>query len=193
MSKLKNIILQYVKEALVEELDIPSQDGTSNGAKPDDQEKAKDATQKGDSVKFVKPGELEEGAIGEDEAKEKITDLFDQLNTAASDSADLEDFANNQDNAKIKKWSNVLGKNLKGALEAISELKKIKDEILAEEKEKASAYGDKVVKCLGKYLKTEEQGMNIKSKYMPFIEKAYKKGKSPKEVADRIKDHRFEM
>lgn len=59
-TNIKEIIKQCLHEVLSEELDVPSQDGSSDGADPDDKEKAKKASQSGDTVKFVKPGDIKE-------------------------------------------------------------------------------------------------------------------------------------
>ena len=190
---IKDIIRQCVNEVLMEELDIPSNDGTSTGADQDDQQAAKTATQNGDSVKFVKPGELEEQEVTTEEEHQKISELVESIHSMLAEVKELEEYAAS---CKDKKMGNILGKLGKGLSECtglFGQLKEIKAGHLAEEKEKASAYGDKVIKCLGKHLKTEEQGISLKEKYMPYIEGAFRKGKKPQEVADRIKDHRFEV
>jgi hypothetical protein len=193
-TNIKAIIRQCLNEVLLEELDIPSQDGSPTGADPDDQQKAKDATKDGDSVKFVKPGELEEGEeITTEETHAKLSELIETIHAMLAEVNELEEYAKT---SKDKKMGNLLGKLGKGLSECtgiFGQLKEIKEGILSEEKEKASHFGDKVVKCLGKHLKTEEQGTALKAKYMAYIEAAYKKGKKPQDVADRIKDHRFEM
>lgn len=191
--KLKDLIKECIEEVIKEDLEIPSRDGTSNGASEDDKQKAKQATQNGKSVDFVKPGEIDEGSIDKDEAHQRVIEVYQTLAQAETDVADLEDFANESGNAKMKKLTADLADHIIKANEIIKTLKELKDEHLAEEAEKASNFGDKVIKALAKHFKKEGAAEKMKKKYMPFISKAFQKGKSAKEVADRIKDHRFEL
>ncbi len=191
--KLKDLIKECVSEIIKEDLNIPSNDGTANGASEDDKEKAKNATKDGKSVDFVKPGEIEEAAIPSDEAHQKVIDVYQTLQETSADIADLEDFANESGNAKMKKLTADLADHIIKANELIGQLKGLKEEHLAEEAEKSSSFGDKVIKALGKFIKKDGAGEKMKAKYMPFIHKAFQKGKSAKEVADRIRDHRFEL
>ena len=191
--KIKALIEECIKEIILEDLEVPSRDGTANGASEEDKQKAKQASMDGKTVDFVKPGEIDEKAIPPDEAKEKVMEVYQALSQASEGIAELEDFANESNNSRMKKLTSDLGKRLKEANQIIGELKKVKDELLQEEAEKASSFGDKVINHLGKHLKKEGSGANLKKKYMPFIHKAFAKGKSAKEVADRIKDHRFEI
>lgn len=191
--KLKELIKECIAEVIKEDLEIPSNDGTSNGASEEDKEKAKNATKDGKSVEFVKPGEIDEAAIDKDEAHQKVIEVHQNLAQAAQDVADLEDFTNESGNAKMKKMVANLADAIIKANEIIGELKKLKDELLQEEAEDASVYGDKVMKALSKHFKKEGSAETMKKKYMPFIQAAYKKKKTPKEIAERIKDHRFEF
>ena len=191
--KLKQLIKECIDEIVKEDINIPSRDGTAKGADPDDQTKAKQATQDGKAVDFVKPGDIEEAAINKDEAHQKVVDVYQTLAQASQDIADLEDFANESGNAKMKKLTVELSKHIEEANKIIGELKTLKEEHLAEEAEKASSFGDKVMKLLAKHFKKDGAAEAMKKKYMPFIHKAFQKGKSAKEIADRIKDHRFEI
>lgn len=189
---------ELIKKVLLEELTIPSQDGTSASAKPEDQETAKKATQDGEEVKFVKPGELEETAAvapiqEEEEVTPKVKEVFSTLQELADEVNALDEFAEKDGDSKLKKLSGKLAKHLVDATKVVAEMKAARDAILHEDAEKANVFGDKVVKALGKYCKDDKHGGKIKEKYMPYIAKAHKKGKSPKDVAERIKDHRFEM
>jgi len=202
--KLKQHIKECIDEIVKEDLNIPSRDGTANGASEDDKQKAKQATQNGKSVDFVKPGDIEEShedgvrdveeaAIDKDEAHQKVVDVYQTLSQASSDIAELEDFANESGNAKMKKMTVELSKHIEEANKIIGQLKILKETHLAEEAEEASSFGDKVMKVLSKHFKKDGAAESMKKKYMPFIHKAFQKGKSAKEVADRIKDHRFEI
>jgi len=200
MPTLKQFLFPIVQKVLEEELDIPSPDGTSNTASEDDKKKAADATAKGQSVKFVKPGEIQESegmiesyADDDTEIPEKIVDTYGALEKAAEDIADVQDFADKTNDVKMKKVSGKLALQLKECIKLIHELKQLKEAIIAEENEKASQFGDKVIKTLGKHIKDESTGQNLKGKYMKYIAAAFKKGKSPKEVAERIHQHRFEI
>jgi hypothetical protein len=191
--KLKELIEECIQEIIKEDLNIPSNDGTANGASEEDKDKAKNATKNGQSVDFVKPGEIEEAAIEKDEAHQKVIDVYQSLKDCEADISELEDFANESGNPKMKKLTADLADHILKSNEIIAQLKEMKDDLLQEEAEKASSFGDKVIKALGKFFKKEGSAEKMKKKYMPFISKAFQKGKSAKEVADRIKDHRFEI
>lgn len=207
--KLKQYIKECFEQLIKEELDIPSQDGTSDGASEEDKEKAKKATQDGEDVKFVKPGELEEESADgnktpseesgmmkikeEEEVAPKVKEVFASLKELADEVNALEEFAEKSSDKKMQKLSEKLAKHLVDATKVVAELKNARDVVMQEDAEKANIYGDKVVKALGKHCKDEKHGMKIKEKYMPYIAKAHKKGKNPKEVAERIASHRFEM
>lgn len=209
MRELKKLIAKL----LFEELDIPSTDGTSAGASEEEKAKAKKATQSGEDVKFVKPGEdldeekeqdaypadktpSEESGmmkIQEEEVAPKVREVFSALQELAEDVNSLEEFADKDGDNKMRKLSEKLGKHLSDATKLVAEMKEARDAILAEDAEKADVYGDKVIKALGKYCKNPEHSSKIKEKYMPYIAKAHKKGKAPKDIAEKIKDHRFKM
>jgi hypothetical protein len=198
MKKFKDLVRECYKEILKEELTIPSPDGTSDSASEENKQKAKDATKNGDDVKFVKPGELEEGSseegeLNEEEIAPKVSEVFATLQGLSEDVNSLNEFAEANKDKKLEKLSGKLAKHLHEATKVIAEMKDARDAILQEDAEKANIFGDKVVKALGKYCKDESHGKKIKEKYMPYIAKAHKKGKKPAEVAERIKDHRFEL
>lgn len=207
MPKLRALINECLKEIIKEDLEIPSQDGTATGASTDDQVRAKKATQNGETIKFVKPGELEERAetdlkpdeesglepIKEEEVAPKVKEVFAKLQELSEEVNTLDEFAEKNSDGKMKKLSEKLAKHLMEATKVVAELRQARDTILQEDAEKANVFGDKVVKALGKYCKNEEHSGRLKKQYMPFIAKAHKKGKSAKDVAERIKDHRFEI
>lgn len=209
MSTLRQIILEALAEVIFEDLEIPSSDGTAAGASPEDQDKAKKATQAGQTIKFVKPGELEESGhpdldkkpseesglepIKEEEVAPKVSEVFATLKELSDEVNVLEEFAEKNDDSKMKKLSEKLAKHLYEATKVVSELRATRDAILQEDAEKASVFADKVIKALGKDVKDEKIAKKLKAQYMPFIAKAHKKGKSAKEVAERIKSHRFEL
>lgn len=211
--KGKEFIRKAILQVLKEELDIPSKDGTSTGASEEDKQKAEKAIGSGEDVKFVKPGDnvdeekkdnpypadktpSEESGmekIQEEEVAPKVREVFSTLKELSDEVNALEEFAEKDGDNKMKKLSAKLGKHLADANKAIAEMKEARDAILAEDAEKASVHGDKVIKALGKYCKNPDHAKKIKEKYMPYIAKAHKKGKSPKDIAERIKDHRFEL
>ena len=193
MTPLEEKIKEFCKRVMEGEVDIPTIDGTSTTASAEDQAKAKKYTQAGTSVKFVKKGELEEGAVPQEEAEEKLTSMFGKLQEAEGEIAEIEDFFSHGENAKAKKLSAKLAQIIKEAVGIISEMRQLKEGVIAEEKEKASLFGDKVIKAMGKHVKDDEAAKRAKKKYMKYIEAAYAHSKTPKEVAERIVDHRFEF
>lgn len=211
MSKttFRKLILEAFAELVKEDMEIPSQDGTAEGASPEDQDKAKKAAAAGETIKFVKPGELEESGhpdldkkpseesgmepIEEEEVAPKVKEVFAKLQELAAEVGTLEEFADTNSDKKMKKLSEKLAKHLYEATKVVSELRETRDAILQEDAEKASIFADKVIAALGKFIKDEAAGKKLKEKYMVFIAKAHKKGKSAKDVAERIKAHRFEL
>lgn len=88
-TNIKDIIKQCMMEVLNEELDVPSQDGSADGADPDNKEKAKKASQDGDTVKFVKPGDIKEKKKGDDkEDDDKKDDKEEKKDDKKSDKKD---------------------------------------------------------------------------------------------------------
>lgn len=136
---------------------------------------------------------LEEKAIHQEEVPQKIKSVTESLKEASEDIADLEDFADKNDNKKMKKVMEDIAELVMKAKEKIASAAQIKQTILEEEQVKVSEYGDKVLKSMSKHIPNEESAMKLKNKYIKYMEAAYKKGKAPKEVAERIVKHRFEL